>query len=89
MLRLVSSLKRMAILYKTKPVIQVCLASTDLKFHESSPPQDVGETREMNLVQSLCHTMDLAMEQDPSMIVFGEDVAFGGVFRYFHEDIVL
>lgn len=83
MLRLVSSLKRLSTLYKTKPTIQVCLASTDLNFHKSSPPQDVGETREMNLVQSLCHTMDLAMERDPTMIVFGEDVAFGGVFRYF------
>ena len=89
MLRLVSSLKRLASLYKTNPAIQVCLASTDLNFHKSSPPQDVGETREMNLVQSLCHTMDFAMERDPNMIVFGEDVAFGGVFRYFQTDIVL
>ena len=35
----------------------------------------------MNLVQSLVSAMDQAMERDPNALVFGEDVAFGGVFR--------
>ena len=33
--------------------------------------------------------MDLAMELDPSLIVFGEDVAFGGVFRYIPQSALL
>ena len=85
MFQLTSTIRLVSKLYKLdllRPFIQVCTASTDFNFHKSTPPADAGETKEMNLVQSLCHTMDLAMERDPSMIVFGEDVAFGGVFRY-------
>ena len=58
-------------------------ASTDLKFHPSPPPQNAGELKEMNLVQTIAHTIDLAMSRDSTAIVFGEDVAFGGVFRLF------
>ena len=35
----------------------------------------------MNLVQALTSAMDIALERDPSAVVFGEDVGFGGVFR--------
>jgi len=48
-------------------------------------PEDVqdkfGQTTKMNLCQALNNAMDIAMEGDDSSIVFGEDVAFGGVFR--------
>ena len=40
-----------------------------------------GETKTMNLVQALTSAMDIALERDPSAVVFGEDVGFGGVFR--------
>lgn len=39
------------------------------------------ETRKMNLFTAINDAMRTAMEADDSMLVFGEDVAFGGVFR--------
>ena len=41
----------------------------------------IEETKEMNLFTALNNAMDIAMEKDESACVFGEDVAFGGVFR--------
>ena len=35
----------------------------------------------MNLWSTIAHTLDMAMENDDSALVFGEDVKFGGVFR--------
>lgn len=35
----------------------------------------------MNLCQALTSAMDIALDKDSSAVVFGEDVAFGGVFR--------
>lgn len=35
----------------------------------------------MNLFQSINSAMDVALQGDPTTVVFGEDVAFGGVFR--------
>jgi len=37
--------------------------------------------RTMNLFTAVNDAMDIAMEQDDEVIVFGEDVKFGGVFR--------
>lgn len=33
------------------------------------------------MFQSINNALDLAMEQDDSAVIFGEDVGFGGVFR--------
>ena len=35
----------------------------------------------MSLLQSITNALDLAMEKDPTAVIFGEDVGFGGVFR--------
>ena len=35
----------------------------------------------MNLVEAIRSTLDTVMEKDPTAAIFGEDVAFGGVFR--------
>ena len=40
-----------------------------------------GKSNRMNLFQSINHTLDLVLQSTPNSIVFGEDVAFGGVFR--------
>ncbi|CAG2219004.1 BCKDHB [Mytilus edulis] len=40
-----------------------------------------GETTRMNLVQAVNNALDIALSTDPSAVLFGEDVAFGGVFR--------
>lgn len=41
-----------------------------------------GETKRMNMIQALNSALDVMMERDPDVLVFGEDVGyFGGVFR--------
>lgn len=39
------------------------------------------ETEQMNLFTAVNDAMSIAMKMDDSAVVFGEDVAFGGVFR--------
>lgn len=39
------------------------------------------ETRKMNLYQAVRDAMGIALTKDDTAVVFGEDVAFGGVFR--------
>ncbi|KXJ17097.1 2-oxoisovalerate dehydrogenase subunit beta, mitochondrial [Exaiptasia diaphana] len=41
----------------------------------------IRETKKINLFQALTDAMDIALKSDPSTVIFGEDVAFGGVFR--------
>mmetsp|Transcript_22943 Transcript_22943/g.28922 ORF Transcript_22943/g.28922 Transcript_22943/m.28922 type:complete len:179 (-) Transcript_22943:930-1466(-) len=40
-----------------------------------------GPKTSMNLFTAINKTLDTALSTDPSAIVFGQDVAFGGVFR--------
>lgn len=40
-----------------------------------------GETKKMNLFQSVTNAMEIVMDTDESTLIFGEDVNFGGVFR--------
>jgi 2-oxoisovalerate dehydrogenase E1 component beta subunit len=35
----------------------------------------------MTLLGSITNAMDIALASDASTVIFGEDVAFGGVFR--------
>jgi hypothetical protein len=44
---------------------------------EQAPPG----TEKMNLFTAINNAMDIALSSDPKAVVFGEDVAFGGVFR--------
>ena len=45
------------------------------------PDVSAGDTEKMNLVEAIRSALDVAMEKDPTTAIFGEDVAFGGVFR--------
>lgn len=46
------------------------------------PPEIMnGATKRMNLFQSINDALSLALATDDSVLLFGEDVAFGGVFR--------
>jgi 2-oxoisovalerate dehydrogenase E1 component beta subunit len=42
---------------------------------------DHGPTKKMNLFTAVNDAMRVALREDESAVVFGEDVAFGGVFR--------
>lgn len=47
----------------------------------SAPADAPRETVQMNLFTAINDAMRVALATDPSAVVFGEDVAFGGVFR--------
>lgn len=40
-----------------------------------------GEKQKMNMFTAINNAMDMALAKDDSTLLFGEDVAFGGVFR--------
>lgn len=40
-----------------------------------------GEAVKMNMMQAINNAMDITLRDDPTAVLFGEDVAFGGVFR--------
>ncbi|KZV73383.1 pyruvate dehydrogenase [Peniophora sp. CONT] len=58
------------------------LRAPGLKFADDEPNSLAGrETRRMNLYQAVRDAMSIALAKDDTAVVFGEDVAFGGVFR--------
>ncbi|EDV59990.1 2-oxoisovalerate dehydrogenase subunit beta, mitochondrial isoform X1 [Drosophila erecta] len=44
-------------------------------------PTCLGTGKRMNMFNAINNAMDLALEEDKSALLFGEDVGFGGVFR--------
>lgn len=52
-----------------------------LKNPELSLEVRNGTTKRMNLFQSVNDALSIALAADDSVLLFGEDVAFGGVFR--------
>ncbi|KAJ1328131.1 2-oxoisovalerate dehydrogenase E1 component beta subunit [Microdochium nivale] len=66
--------------YSTTPLLahssQAALSSQEL-----SPEVRNGTTKKMNLFQAINDAMAIALAEDENVVIFGEDVAFGGVFR--------
>lgn len=52
------------------------LASNELSFDAQN-----GTTTRLNLFQAINAALSHALRTDPRVLLFGEDVAFGGVFR--------
>jgi 2-oxoisovalerate dehydrogenase E1 component beta subunit len=52
-----------------------------LKNPELSPEVRNGTTKRLNLFQAVNDALSTALASDDSVMLFGEDVAFGGVFR--------
>ncbi|TWW79618.1 2-oxoisovalerate dehydrogenase subunit beta, mitochondrial [Takifugu rubripes] len=50
-------------------------------FQPDPVPSQYGPTQKMNLFQSVTSALDNTLASDPTAVIFGEDVAFGGVFR--------
>ncbi|XP_020831169.1 2-oxoisovalerate dehydrogenase subunit beta, mitochondrial [Phascolarctos cinereus] len=50
-------------------------------FHPDPENRQYGQTQKMNLFQSITSALDNSLAKDPTAVIFGEDVAFGGVFR--------
>lgn len=66
--------------YSTTPLLyhssQSALANPEL-----SPEVRNGTTKRMNLMQAVNDALSTSLSEDESVLIFGEDVAFGGVFR--------
>ncbi|KAH8601133.1 thiamine diphosphate-binding protein [Bisporella sp. PMI_857] len=66
--------------FSTTPLLahssQIALSNPEL-----SPEIRNGTTKRMNLFQSINDALSLALAADETVLLFGEDVAFGGVFR--------
>ena len=72
-------------LYCHKLGIAVQLAFRTRGFRSSAVSRDLPgpdvPRKKLNLVQSINEALDVAMGAEPKSVIFGEDVAFGGVFR--------
>ncbi|KAG4419728.1 hypothetical protein IFR04_007135 [Cadophora malorum] len=66
--------------FGTTPILNHTPQSA-LQNPELTPEIRNGTTKRMNLFQSVNDALSLALAEDESVILFGEDVAFGGVFR--------
>ncbi|XP_076766335.1 branched chain keto acid dehydrogenase E1 subunit beta isoform X2 [Xylocopa sonorina] len=50
-------------------------------YHADKGNNVSGETKKMNMFVAINDALRIAMTRDPDAVIFGEDVAFGGVFR--------
>ncbi|GBP47681.1 2-oxoisovalerate dehydrogenase subunit beta, mitochondrial [Eumeta japonica] len=55
--------------------------SSHFIYYPDQHKPDDGQTTKMNMMQAINNAMDLTLSSDPTALLFGEDVAFGGVFR--------
>ncbi|XP_015786373.1 2-oxoisovalerate dehydrogenase subunit beta, mitochondrial [Tetranychus urticae] len=55
--------------------------SAHFNYYPDTVAASEGETNRMNLFQAINNSLDLALTNNSSALIFGEDVAFGGVFR--------
>lgn len=51
------------------------------RSHFTYYPTRMGTGKRMNMFNAINNAMDLALEENKSALLFGEDVGFGGVFR--------
>lgn len=63
------------------PAIHASQRNAHFQFVPSTPDPSLGLTEKMTLLQSITDAMDIALTTDHTACIFGEDVAFGGVFR--------
>nr|NP_001104016.2 branched chain keto acid dehydrogenase E1 subunit beta, isoform F [Drosophila melanogaster]EDP27995.2 branched chain keto acid dehydrogenase E1 subunit beta, isoform F [Drosophila melanogaster] len=51
------------------------------RSHFTYYPTRMGTGKRMNMFNAINNAMDLALDENKSALLFGEDVGFGGVFR--------
>jgi len=66
--------------YATTPLLAHS-SQTALSNPELLPEARNGTTKRMNLFQAVNDALSISLAEDESVLIFGEDVAFGGVFR--------
>lgn len=82
--RRVTKLRQLLCLQRTcKPRCQSSLATTS-RLDEGNGIAEIVEdskVQRMNLMNAINDALSIALKTDPTSILFGQDVAFGGVFR--------
>jgi hypothetical protein len=72
------------------PAARAAARTAEMERHATQRQQDPtknnllgapSEVKDMNLFTAINNAMDIALATDDTAVVFGEDVAFGGVFR--------
>ncbi|KAI8959326.1 2-oxoisovalerate dehydrogenase beta subunit [Daldinia sp. FL1419] len=66
--------------YSTTPLLAHS-SQTALANPELPPEARNGTAKRMNLFQAINDALSIALAEDENVLVFGEDVSFGGVFR--------
>ncbi|XP_046673766.1 2-oxoisovalerate dehydrogenase subunit beta, mitochondrial isoform X1 [Homalodisca vitripennis] len=64
----------------TNNLFRLCSARLS-SFSEAYSSAISGNKTKLNMYQAITSAIDNSMSTDPTAVVFGEDVAFGGVFR--------
>lgn len=66
-----------------KTIIQIGIAQnrSHFTYHPDKIKNNNAKVQKMNMFQAINNAMDIALENDSSALLFGEDVGFGGVFR--------
>ncbi len=69
-----------------RPLSAICNVSPKrFSSHFNYTPDDkapiAGPKVKMNMFQAINNALDQSLQNDESAVLFGEDVAFGGVFR--------
>jgi len=77
----VLSAVRRGVLTRAFPLTSSPHRSAHFQFVPETPNPSEGPTEKMTLLQSVTDALDIALTKDPTAVIFGEDVAFGGVFR--------
>lgn len=82
-IRPVAPLLSRAPLRRAAPSMEKCNSFSNLasKYPEPSETLPEGKKVRMNLFTALNDAMRTSLEVDDTTVIFGEDVAFGGVFR--------
>lgn len=65
-----------------KRLLPTPLSTNNVRTHFTYYPTVSGPGKIMNMFTAINNAMDLALQNDESALLFGEDVGFGGVFRY-------
>jgi len=71
--------KRNYALFKNLYCLQ--LRKNHFKYYAESLDVPTAKTVRLNLFQAINNALDITLRSDPSSVLFGEDVGFGGVFR--------
>lgn len=72
-----TSLPKLNVIYNVSPK----RLSSHFIYTADEKAPITGPTVKMNMFQAINNALDLSLQNDESALLFGEDVAFGGVFR--------